>query len=324
MEKILEIKNISKIYSVGSLFSRIRITAVDNVSFYIKPAEIFTLAGESGCGKTTLSKIILGFEEPNSGEIIYENKSTKNIDRIEFMKKVQGVFQNPFESFNPLLPIEDIFFETIYNFKLTTNKNEAVKIIEEKLNAVGLSFEDIHNRYPNELSGGQLQRASIARALLTNPSILIADEPVSMVDASLRMSIVNLFSKLKNQIGLSVLYITHDLATAYYVSDRIAIMFRGNIIEMGPVNKVLLYPKHPYTQLLLESIPEADPEKKWRENITIADTEYKEYLKEGCKFAGRCNFVRDICKKERPKEIMIDDVLVRCHLYSENKSTISA
>ncbi|PNV79564.1 MAG: peptide ABC transporter ATP-binding protein [Dictyoglomus turgidum] len=324
MEKILEVKNISKIYSVGSLFSRIRITAVDNVSFYIKPAEIFTLAGESGCGKTTLSKIILGFEEPNYGEILYEGKSTKNIDRIEFMKKVQGVFQNPFESFNPLITIEDIFFETIYNFKLATNKNEAIKIIEEKLNAVGLSFDDIHNRYPNELSGGQLQRASIARSLLTNPSILIADEPVSMVDASLRMSIINLFSKLKNQIGLSVLYITHDLATAYYVGDRIAIMFRGNIVEMGPVNKVLLYPKHPYTQLLLESIPKADPEKKWRENVTIADIEYTEYLKEGCKFAGRCSFVRDICKKEKPKEIMIDDVLVRCHLYIENKTTISA
>ncbi len=324
MEKILEVKNISKIYSVGSLFSRVRITAVDNVSFYIKPGEIFTLAGESGCGKTTLSKIILGFEEPNSGEILYKGKSTKNINRVEFMKKVQGVFQNPFESFNPLLTIEDIFFETIYNFKLTTNKNEAIKIIEEKLNAVGLSFDDIHNRYPNELSGGQLQRASIARSLLTNPSILIADEPVSMVDASLRMSIVNLFSKLKNQIGLSVLYITHDLATAYYVSDRIAIMFRGNIVEMGPVNEVLLHPKHPYTQLLLESIPEANPEKKWKENITITDIEYTEYLKEGCKFAGRCNFVREICKKEKPKEIMLDNVLVRCHLYSENKTTIPA
>ncbi len=317
MEKILEIKNLTKVYSVGSLFSKLKITAVENVSFYIKPSEIFTLAGESGCGKTTIAKIILGFEEPTSGEIFFDNKLIihQRVKKNEFMRKVQGVFQNPFESFNPLLTIDDIFFETVYNYKRAKNREEAIKLIDEKLKAVGLSFEDINGRYPNELSGGQLQRASIARSLLTDPSVLIADEPVSMVDASLRMSIVNLFSKLKKEMGLSVIYITHDLATAYYVSDRIAIMFRGNIVEMGPVEEVLVNPKHPYTKLLIESIPEADPERKWEEDITIADVEYMEYLRRGCKFAGRCPSVKDICKEEIPKEILVNDVLVRCHQY---------
>jgi peptide/nickel transport system ATP-binding protein len=320
MEKVLEVKNLTKVYSIGSVFSKVKITAVDNVSFYIYKAEIFTLAGESGCGKTTTAKMILGFEEPTSGDIIIEDKSIQKNKSQDFRKKVQAVFQNPFESFNPLLTIDDIFFETVYNYKMAENKSQAEEIINDKLKAVGLSFDEINGRYPTELSGGQLQRASIARSLLTNPSILIADEPVSMVDASLRMSIVNLFSKLKKEIGLSVLYITHDLATAYYVSERIAIMFRGNIVEMGPVDKVLIYPKHPYTQLLIESIPEADPDKKWKRKISIADTEYTEYLKTGCKFAGRCPNVMEICKKEEPKEVMVDNVIVKCHLYNGRRA----
>jgi peptide/nickel transport system ATP-binding protein len=320
MEKVLEVKNLTKVYSIGSVFSKVKITAVDNVSFYINKAEIFTLAGESGCGKTTTAKMILGFEEPTSGDIIIEDKSIQKNKSQDFRKKVQAVFQNPFESFNPLLTIDDIFFETVYNYKMAENKSQAEEIINDKLKAVGLSFDEINGRYPTELSGGQLQRASIARSLLTNPSILIADEPVSMVDASLRMSIVNLFSKLKKEIGLSVLYITHDLATAYYVSERIAIMFRGNIVEMGPVDKVLIYPKHPYTQLLIESIPEADPDKKWKRKISIADTEYTEYLKTGCKFAGRCPNVMEICKKEEPKEVMVDNVIVKCHLYNGRRA----
>ncbi|MDH7475629.1 MAG: ABC transporter ATP-binding protein, partial [Anaerolineae bacterium] len=191
-----------------------------------------------------------------------------------------------------------------------------VRLIDEKLKAVGLSYEEFSGKYPSEFSGGQLQRISIARALLTNPTLLIADEPVSMVDASLRMSIVNLFKKLKEEFGVSVLYITHDLATAYYVSDRIAIMFRGNIVEMGPVEKVLMEPKHPYTKLLRESIPEADSNKRWDTVITLADTEYEEYLRAGCKFAGRCPDVMDRCKDKAPPDVYVDGVLVKCHKYA--------
>lgn len=152
-------------------------------------------------------------------------------------------------------------------------------------------------RYPNEFSGGQLQRISIARSLLTDPDLLIADEPVSMVDASLRMSIVNLFKRLRDEYGVSVVYITHDLATAYYVSDRIAVMFRGNIVEMGSVEKVLMEPKHPYTQLLRDSIPQADPKKKWQDTITLGELEQDEFLRAGCKFAGILCARYDGCKK---------------------------
>ena len=166
-----------------------------------------------------------------------------------------------------------------------------------------------------------MQRISIARALLTNPTLLIADEPVSMVDASLRMSIVNLFKKLRDTLGVSILYITHDLATAYYVSDRIAIMFRGNIVEMGTVEQVLTNPRHPYSRLLRDSIPQADPAKRWTTTVTLAELEQEEYLRHGCKFAGRCPDVMEICKGVVPADLNVDGVLVKCHLYSETQTT---
>ena len=320
MEKLIEIDRLTKVFTLGSMVSRIKITATDNVSFDIKPAEIFALAGESGCGKTTVARMILGFEEPTSGTIVHKDKrdeKSKN-RKVWFTEGVQAIFQDPFGTFNPLRRVDRYFFETIQNFRLAGGNEDAVKLIEEKLNAVGLCYEEFSSKYPSEFSGGQLQRISIARALLTNPTLLIADEPVSMVDASLRMSIVNLFKKLKEESGVSVLYITHDLATAYYVSDRIAIMFRGNIVEMGPVEQVLTNPKHPYTQLLRESIPEADPRKRWSGRVTLSDMEYEEYLRQGCKFAGRCPQVMDVCRQQAPAEVYIDDVLVRCHKYTRN------
>jgi peptide/nickel transport system ATP-binding protein len=318
MEKLLEIDHLTKVFSLGSMISRIRITATDDVSFYIKPAEIFCLAGESGCGKTTAARMILGFEEPTSGAIIHKGKRAAENEKVWFTEGVQAIFQDPFATFNPLRTVDRYFFETVQNYKLAGNKEEAVELIDQKLKAVGLSYEEFSGKYPSEFSGGQLQRISIARALLTDPTLLIADEPVSMVDASLRMSIVNLFKELKEELGMSVLYITHDLATAYYVSERIAIMFRGNIVEMGPVEKVLMEPKHPYTRLLRESIPEADPKKRWSEPITISDLEHEEYLREGCRFAGRCPLVMDICKREVPPDVYVDGVLVKCHRYTGN------
>jgi peptide/nickel transport system ATP-binding protein len=320
MEKLLEVDQLTKNFSFGSLIARIKLTAVDRVSFFIKPAEIFALAGESGCGKTTASRMILGFEEPTSGEIIYSGKKGAKNEKVWRTEGVQAIFQDPFGTFNPLRTVDSYFFETVYNYKLANNKNEAILRIDDKLKAIGLSYEEFAGKYPSEFSGGQLQRISIARALLTNPSLLIADEPVSMVDASLRMSIVNLFKKLKEEFGVSVLYITHDLATAYYVSDRIAIMFRGNIVEMGPVEQVLMNPKHPYTRLLRESIPEADPGLRWKDTVNLSESEQDEYLRKGCKFAGRCPDVTSICKGQIPAETILDDVLVKCHKYSGNKN----
>jgi len=325
MEKVLEVEHLKKVYSLGSITSRARITAVDDVSFFIDSGEIFTLAGESGCGKTTTAKLVLGFEEPTSGLIIHGGKRHESSDskkKVWFTEGVQAIFQDPFGTFNPLRTVDRYFFETIKNYKLASNEQETFHLIDEKLKAVGLSYDQFFGKYPSEFSGGQLQRISVARALLTDPSLLIADEPVSMVDASLRMSIVNLFNRLRRDFGMSVLYITHDLATAYYVSDRIAVMFRGNIVEMGTVEQVLMAPKHPYTQLLKDSIPEADPEHRWEGRVQLSDSDQDEYLKKGCKFAGRCPQVMDICRREVPPDITVDDVLIKCHLYSEEVVTL--
>lgn len=316
MENLLDVTHLMKVFSLGSITSKVKITATDNISFFIKPAEIFTLAGESGCGKTTTAKMVLGFEEPTSGNIRYKGQVKKKNEKVWFTEGVQAIFQDPFNTFNPLRTVDRYFFETIQNYKLANNMKDAVALIDQKLKAVGLTYNEFANKYPSEFSGGQLQRISIARALLTDPILLIADEPVSMVDASLRMSIVNLFKKLKEDFGMSILYITHDLATAYYVSDRIAIMFRGNIVEMGTVEEVLMNPRHPYTQLLRDSIPQADPTMRWEGKVNLNETEQEEYLKEGCRFAGRCPLVMDICKQEVPADIRIDDILVKCHKYS--------
>ncbi len=318
MKKIIEINNLTKVYTIGNIFSKTRIKAVDNVSFDVLEPEIFTLAGESGCGKTTTAKIILGFEEQTSGLVKYKGKPFNEIrkkDPTAMLKEIQAVFQNPFSTFNPLRTVDSYFYETLLNLKIVGSKKEAEKVISQKLEAVGIAFDEFSQRYPSEFSGGQLQRISIARSLLTNPSLIIADEPVSMVDASLRMSIVNLFKDLKEKFNLTVMYITHDLTTAYYVSDRIAVMFRGVIVELGPAEEVLMKPKHPYTQLLRESVPEADPSKRWSEDISLADTEEAEYLRTGCKFAGRCPKVMEKCKITTPPDFKVDNTLVKCFLY---------
>lgn len=320
MDKLLEVENLTKTFTLGSVLSRVKITAVDNVSFYIKPAEIFALAGESGCGKTTTARIIMGFEHATSGAIIHSGKKEAKNEKVWFTEGIQAIFQDPFSTFNSLRQVERYFFETIQNYKLANTREEAIARIDAKLRLVGLSYDDLAGKYPSEFSGGQLQRISIARALLTDPQLIIADEPVSMVDASLRMSIVNLFKKLRDELGVSVLYITHDLATAYYVCDRIAIMFRGDIVEMGTVEQVLMAPKHPYTQLLRASIPEADTSRRWKDEIRLADTEQDEYLRQGCRFAGRCPRVMDICRTTPPPDFEVEGAQVACHLYADTNS----
>jgi peptide/nickel transport system ATP-binding protein len=198
-----------------------------------------------------------------------------------------------------------------------TNKAGVDAYVDDALSTVGLSLAEVKGRYPNELSGGQAQRVSVARALITNPALLIADEPVSMLDASLRMSIINLFKELKENQGVSVLYITHDLTTAYYAADRIAIMLRGWIVESGAVEKVLGDPLHPYTQTLKHAIPEPDPDKKWEGKANLAAMEAEEFTRTGCKYAGRCPSVMDICKSNVPQDVFVDGRTVKCFLYEE-------
>jgi len=319
--KTFEVRDLTKVYNIGGGLSRSKVVAVNRASFTLgdRGPEIFTLAGESGSGKTTLARIALGLVEPTSGNIQYDGKEIAYIkgrkQRMAFMREVQPIFQNPFETFNPLKKVYTYLYETGLNYNMAAGKSEMDQVIEDALVAVGLSLEEISGKYPHEFSGGQLQRSSIARALITNPSTLIADEPVSMVDASMRMSIVNLFRELKEKRDVSVMYITHDLATAYYASDRISIMLRGNIVEMGSVEEILDDPLHPYTRLLLESVPEPDTDQKWEKEIALSTFEEVEYAQIGCKFAGRCPHVMETCRKKAPRDIYVDGRLVNCYLY---------
>ncbi len=318
---LLSVQQLTRRFVLGGGFSRVRLIAVARASFEMgaRGPEIFTLAGESGSGKTTLARMILGFVEPTSGVILYKGREATRIHgrakRLEFMKEVQAIFQDPFDTFNPLKRIDTYLYETALNYRVAASRKEADSVVGDALATVGLSLQEIRGRYPHELSGGQAQRTSVARSLITHPSLLVADEPVSMVDASLRMSIVNLFRKLKEERGISVLYITHDLATAYYVSERIAVMLRGVIIELGTVEQVLREPLHPYTRLLRDSVPEPDPEVRWSEDIALGALELKEYAQAGCKFAGRCPREMPACRATEPPEVEIEGRRVKCHLY---------
>lgn len=260
MSAILEVQNVSKEFTMGGIFSRKKVHAVMDASFSILEGEpeVFTIVGESGSGKTTLARMILGLETVTSGSIrvghVDVTQKQTRTDKLTFMRHIQPVFQNPFEAFNPLKEVDRYLESTARVMAGLQDKRAIDEAMDAALQKVGLSLVEIRGRFSHELSGGQLQRVAIARALIPEPSILVADEPVSMVDASLRMSIVNLLRDLRDQFGVTVLYITHDLATAYYVSDRIMIMQKGKIVEMGPAQVILENPEHPYTKLLKDSV----------------------------------------------------------------------
>lgn len=325
----LKLINVSKLYKVGSYLSRTYVEAVKNINleFDMNTPFIFTLAGESGSGKSTLAKLVLGIEKVTSGELIFNSKNIDNMEKQErknYLKNVQPVFQNPFETFNPLRTVISYLYTTAIkcgNISTPGKKEEAQAIVQTNLDRVGLSYQEVEGKYPHEFSGGQLQRLSIARALIPSPKLLIADEPVSMVDASLRMSIVNLFKDLKDKYGVSIIYITHDLATAYYISDYIAIMLRGQIIERGDVENVLMRPLHPYSQLLKESILQPVPNKRRKGRARKASFEVEEFNLPGCKFTERCSFAEDICRRENPKEYYVEGRTVRCFLYEGEESS---
>lgn len=322
--KLLDVQHVTVEFHIGSTFTGTRIVAVNDISFALEEAkpEIYTLAGESGSGKTTLSRVLLRDLVPTRGKVTFEGRDLATVrkakDFKEFMKKVQPVFQNPFETFSPLRHVDAYLFETALNFGMAPNPRAAAPIVDEALRNVGLSLDEVAKRYPHELSGGQIQRVSVARALIPHPRLILADEPVSMVDASLRMEIVNLFRKLRDEQKVSVIYVTHDLATAYYISDRIAIMLRGYVVESGPVEDVLDNPLHPYSQLLKESIPKPQPEEKdaWARPIDLGATEVKEFGRVGCKFAGRCPRVMDICRTADPPDVQVGQQTVKCYLYA--------
>lgn len=323
MTTVLKTERLNKIYHLGGLFNRITINALDDVNLIVesdKPV-IISLVGESGSGKTTLAKVMLRLVEPSSGyAMVYDHVvagAGAKPSRHEFLSTVQPIFQNPFEAFSAYRSVDTYLQRTALRVN-QSSAAEAVTLMEEALASVGLKYADVKGKYPNQFSGGELQRVSIARALIPHPKIIIADEPVSMIDASLRMNIVNLFLSLKQTYNTSFLYITHDLATAYYVSDYIAVMYRGAIVEFGNARDILSKPQHPYTQLLLDSLALTD--RKWnRKTFAASDIETKEFQLSGCRFRNRCPLAQEICKHQRPAAVrQADGREVYCHFAEES------
>jgi peptide/nickel transport system ATP-binding protein len=269
MTTILKTEHLKKDYRLGSLTRQVRITALNDINLTIESdvPMIVSLVGESGSGKTTLAKTILRLVKPSSGRVSIYDKTVvgpgQKPDRGEFLQMVQPIFQNPFEAFSRYRTVDTYLFETATRVAKLSN-DDAIRTIEETLTSVGLDYKDVRGKYPNQFSGGELQRISVARAFIPRPKLIVADEPVSMIDASRRMIIINLFLLLKEQYKTSILYITHDLATAYYISDFVAVMNKGAIVEFGKTKQVLAQPQHEYTKLLLDSIPTL--EHKWRHN----------------------------------------------------------
>ena len=260
MKTILKTDHLQKVYRLGSFPRNLRVNALNDVNLSIESDEpaIISIVGESGSGKTTLAKVLLRLVEPTSGRVtVYDHMISgagAKPAKTEFLSTVQPIFQNPFESFSRYRAVNEYLLETATRVK-RLSKEDGIQAVEEALTSVGLSYKDVRGKYLNQFSGGELQRIAIARALIPRPNMLIADEPVSMIDASRRMIIINLFLSLKQEYKMSILYITHDLATAYYISDYIAVMNKGSVVEFGDAKQVLSDPQHTYTRLLLDLIP---------------------------------------------------------------------
>jgi len=293
--------------------------AVDGVSFKILKGEIFCLAGESGCGKTTTGRTILRLIEPTAGKILFNRENILEYDenRIKaFRRRAQIIFQDPYESVNPRMTIYDIVEEPLRIHKIG-NKEERMEMVHKMLEEVELKPpESFLYRFPHELSGGQRQRVAIARALILNPLFIVADEPVSMLDMSIRAEILNLMLSLKDRHNLTYLFITHDLAVAKYICDRIAIMYLGKIVELGDIEEVIDNPLHPYTRALISAVPVPDPREKIGEIPIKGEVTSPIDLPKGCRFRPRCLYVKDICKKKEPELIEVSkNHYVACHLY---------
>ena len=261
---LLEIDQVTKTYAMGGILSRRHFDAVAEVSFALDAGrpEIFTVVGKSGSGKTTLARMILNLVPPTAGAVRFRGTDLSTIRgrrrRLAFMREVQPIFQNPFGAFNALKRVDRYLYMSARHFTEARGAAQVEARADRALRQVGLSLAEVKGRFPHELSGGQLQRIAIARALISEPSLLVADEPVSMVDASLRVSIVNLFRTLRDDLRVSIIYITHDLATAYYISDRLVIMQKGRVVESGDARAVLSNPQHPYSILLKSSVLSPD------------------------------------------------------------------
>ena len=339
MSALLEVQHITKIFG-GGLFSRGRTVALENFSLSIasEPPSITAVVGESGSGKTTLARILLGLETPTEGQALYQGKDLRELSSAEwhsFRRDVQVVFQDPFDVYNPFYKVDHVLTTPIVKFGLAKSQQERQRLIEEALQAVGLRPENTLGRRPHQLSGGQRQRIMVARALLLRPRLIVADEPVSMIDASLRATVLGNLRQLNEEFGISVIYITHDLTTAYQISENIIVMYSGSVAEAGDIDLVVKQPQHPYTQLLIGSVPQPDPERRWNTDAMIASSDLSDTpsrqsvgasestapTREGdcCKFVARCPHAMPQCAERLPPLFQTDPHrLAACYLHEES------
>lgn len=301
---LLEVKDLKQHFNIPSgLFGSKKLKAVDGVSFAIKKGETLGLVGESGCGKTTVGRSILHLYQPTSGEVIYDGKVIKSKKDVnEMRKKVQMVFQDPYSSLDPRMTVADIIGEPLDIHKLCKTKAEREARIQELLKIVGLNPEH-GTRYAHEFSGGQRQRIGIARALAVNPDCIICDEPVSALDVSIQAQIINMFEELQETLGLTYLFIAHDLLVVKHISDRIAVMYLGHLVEMGPANEIYNHPTHPYSISLLSAVPIPDPDyaKNHKRIVLEGDVPSPLNMPSGCPFRTRCPRATAKCAEAMPE-----------------------
>ena len=322
---ILKVEDLKRYFPVEKSFlekmltrSRSYVKAVDNVSFSVRKGEVFTLAGESGCGKTTTGRLIVRLIPPTSGKIFFENVEITALkgEALRVLKRrIQIIFQDPYASLNPRMKIGDAVGHPLEIHGLARNEEKRKRVLQI-LEHVGLTpSEKFVDLYPHQLSGGQRQRAAMARSLVLQPEFIVADEPVSMIDVSLRTAIIDLMLNLRKEFGLTYLFITHDLAIAKYISDRIAIMYLGKIVELGDKQTIFSNPMHPYTQALLSAIPVPNPERKRKTAELIGDVPSAINIPPGCRFRTRCEYAEEACKEKEPELIPVSpDHYVACDL----------
>ncbi|MDO4473231.1 MAG: ABC transporter ATP-binding protein [Eubacteriales bacterium] len=316
-EPLIQVKNLCKYFHVGR---NATLKAVDNMSFNIYKGETVSLVGESGCGKSTTGRCMIRLYEPTSGQVIYDGKDITKLtkeEQKEFTKRVQMIFQNPYASLNPRMTVKEIVGEGLKVHGLA--QNEIDQRVQELLETVGLN-KDHMSRFPHEFSGGQRQRIGIARALAVNPEFIICDEPISALDVSIQAQVINMLNELQDNLGLTYLFIAHDLSVVKYISERVVVMYLGTMVEMAETEELYGNTLHPYTKALLSAIPEADP-KRAKENKRIpikGEITSPINPKNCCRFAGRCQYATERCHNEMPelREVKPGH-LVACHLMDE-------
>jgi peptide/nickel transport system ATP-binding protein len=321
---LMQIRGLSKSFPIGGLFRKWQLHALDDVSFDLDRGRIVALVGESGSGKSTTARLIARLMQPTAGEIVFRGRDVlKDEPRrasLAYRSDVQMIFQDPFGSLNPVQTIGHHLRRPLQIHGKTSGRSDTRERVESLLDTVGLiPAKEFAEKYPHELSGGQRQRVALARALAVDPEVMLADEPVSMLDVSIRIGVLNLMERLKDERGIAYLFITHDIAVARYLADETIVMYAGRMVEGAPSDELIQHPAHPYSKLLLSAVP--DPQARRKQVRTAGDSAARPVTAAGCPFANRCPAVMDVCRQVMPGvETVAPGHWVRCHLYGPGKA----